>query len=311
LGKVVEDLTGQKFGRLLVLEKDEEKMKQRKLEGKNNVTYWNCKCDCDNKISISTGALKSGHTRSCGCLRKDVLSSKSEDLTNCKFGRLTVIKKVNKPYNRKNTQSYWLCKCDCGNEERKIIIGSGELKNGNTQSCGCLQQEMTSKANKKYNTYEFTNAYGIGYTSKGENYYFDLEDYDKIKNYYWYKNSQEYIVTNNIDQNKTIRMHRLVMNCPDDMEIDHIFQNRNDNRKEFLRLATRSQNEMNINLRSHNTSGVTGVNWSNKREKWQSQIGINRKIIFLGYFDDFDEAVQIRKEAEIKYHKEYRYIGEY
>ena len=305
-----EDLTGQKFGKLLVLEKDEEKIKQRKLEGKNNNNiYWKCECDCGNKTSVYAGALKSGHTQSCGCLRKKEKEAK-ENLTGMKFNRLTVIKRVNRPSNRKNTQSYWSCQCDCGNE-RKIIAGYGDLKSGNTQSCGCLEQEMASEANKKYNTYDFTNKYGIGYTAKGEEFYFDLEDYDKIKDYCWCNNGQGYIVTNDINQNKIMRMHRIVMNCPDDMEIDHIFQNRYDNRKEFLRLATRSQNEMNIGLRSHNTSGVTGVCWNNRDEKWNSYIGINRNKIKLGCFNDFDEAVQVRKEAETKYFGEYKYKGEY
>lgn len=55
-----EDLTGQKFGRLTVLHLEEQK-------GKNYI--WLCKCDCGNLTKVSSSNLRSGHTKSCGCLR--------------------------------------------------------------------------------------------------------------------------------------------------------------------------------------------------------------------------------------------------
>lgn len=60
--------------------------------------------------------------------------SKLIDLTGQKFGRLTVIKL----HGTKNKTSYWLCKCDCGNEK---IVRASNLKNKHVRSCGCLQQE--------------------------------------------------------------------------------------------------------------------------------------------------------------------------
>lgn len=55
------------------------------------------------------------------------------DLTNQKFGRLTVIKRAP---NTKATNAMWLCKCDCGNE---TIVKGSHLKDGNVKSCGCLR----------------------------------------------------------------------------------------------------------------------------------------------------------------------------
>ena len=73
---------------------------------------------------------------------------KLKDLTGLKFGRLTVIKRVE---NNKHNQTCWLCKCDCGNE--KIIEGYS-LTRGRTQSCGCLlsecSRERTTKRNFKH-----------------------------------------------------------------------------------------------------------------------------------------------------------------
>jgi len=67
--------------------------------------------------------------------------SNFKDLTGQKFGRLTVIKRVEKPTHIKSRGSYWLCKCECKNE--KIIFGQN-LKGGDTTSCGCYHVEISS-----------------------------------------------------------------------------------------------------------------------------------------------------------------------
>lgn len=69
---------------------------------------------------------------------------KAKDLTGMRFGRLYVIKKVE---NNHEKRSKFLCKCDCGNE---TSVTGKSLLNGNTKSCGCLQKEMTRKANTKH-----------------------------------------------------------------------------------------------------------------------------------------------------------------
>ena len=67
---------------------------------------------------------------------------KVKDLTGQRFGRLTVIKRVE---NNRHGKAQWLCKCDCGNET--TVIGSG-LINGNTKSCGCYNRERVSETHK-------------------------------------------------------------------------------------------------------------------------------------------------------------------
>lgn len=64
--------------------------------------------------------------------------SQFQDLTGQKFGRLTVIKRVE----NKNKQTYWLCRCECGNEKD---VNAGNLKSGNVRSCGCLRHETSTK----------------------------------------------------------------------------------------------------------------------------------------------------------------------
>lgn len=67
------DLTGQKFGRLLVLERGENSK-----EGK---AQWKCKCDCGNEHTASSQNLKTGNTKSCGCYRKEILRASKHGMT--------------------------------------------------------------------------------------------------------------------------------------------------------------------------------------------------------------------------------------
>ena len=120
------DLTGQKFGRLTVLERDYSR------KGKNS--YWICQCDCGNITSVSRCNLRNGSVQSCGCLKRERVSkAKTIDLTGQKFCRLTVLKRDNL---RIEKEAYWICQCQCG----KIIeVRSSDLRTGHTRSCGCLK----------------------------------------------------------------------------------------------------------------------------------------------------------------------------
>lgn len=135
----IKDLKGQKFGRLTVLEKDIIK------KSKAGDIYWLCQCECGNIVSINGSNLRSGNTKSCGCLKKERVSEiNTKDLKGKVFGKLTVLEKDN-TVERKDGRVYWKCRCECGNI--KIIRGK-ELLNGYTKSCGCLVsqgEELVSK----------------------------------------------------------------------------------------------------------------------------------------------------------------------
>jgi len=77
--------------------------------------------------------------------------------------------------------------------------------------------------------------------------------------------------------------------------IDHINRDRNDNRFSNLRLATVKQNNENISLRSHNTSGYRGVTWHKAAKKWMASVTHNKKQIYLGLFDNLDDAANSAK----------------
>lgn len=165
-------------------------------------------------------------------------------------------------------------------------------------------------ANKKYNIYDLSGEYGIGYTSNtNEQFFFDLDDYEQIKDYCWYVSINGYITTRLYNERKQIRLHRLLMNFPDKMVVDHINHNKLDNRKCNLRICFQKENASNKSKSKNNTSGVTGVCWHKKAKKWHSQIKHNRKNIHLGLFDNFDDAVKARREAEEKYFGEFSYAS--
>ena len=117
-----------------------------------------------------------------------------EDLTGQRFGRL-VAREPGPPKflgKMRKKHTTWICDCDCGNE---AIVTTKRLKSGATRSCGCLAKEIHSGLQKP-NDYDLSGEYGIGYTTKGEEFYFDLEDYDKIKDIRWYiKNDYVYGVS--------------------------------------------------------------------------------------------------------------------
>lgn len=105
---------------------------------------------------------------------------------------------------------------------------------------------------------------------------------------------------------KRYQAHRIIWEMhygpiPEGMEVDHIWHNKLDNRIENLRLVTPVENSRNKSKNKNNISGVTGVSWNKRDNKWNVYIGVNRKNKYLGSFSDFKEAVDIRKQAELKY----------
>lgn len=146
-------ILGQKFNRLLVIE--EYLLPQS--NGKNQ-RFCKCLCDCGNIKEVSASHLKSGHTQSCGCLNKDIVSEQTviREEGN-RYGKLTVIEEYGRD---KAGRVLWKCLCDCGNE--KIVLGK-TLRAGLCNSCGCIKsrgEERTSRALKELG-YEFKQEYSF------------------------------------------------------------------------------------------------------------------------------------------------------
>ena len=133
------DLTGEKFGKLKVLHRDEDVITK---SGKKLVA-WLCQCDCGNTCTVMSANLKSGNTKSCGCIadkikhtKRDTPNSNAEDFIDKQFGVLTVEKEI-APYrdSKGHKQRRFRCRCYCGKRKDTRI---DELKGGVVVSCGCL-----------------------------------------------------------------------------------------------------------------------------------------------------------------------------
>lgn len=127
MGKII-DLTGKKFNMLTVLEMQEKR-------DSNGRVMWKCQCDCG-KITIVKGtAIKSGATKSCGCLQKTKSKEvNAKNIANMRFGYLIALE----PTEERDAGSVvWKCQCDCGNI---IKVRSTSLRSGHTYSCGCMNE---------------------------------------------------------------------------------------------------------------------------------------------------------------------------
>lgn len=131
------DLTGNRYSRLLVLHKDNE----RKT---NSGSYWICECNCGNIKSVKSSSLRRGEIQSCGCLFTEAIrrtgQAHLDDLTGKRFGLLTVIERDQEKEKSYNNVVYWKCLCDCGNV---ISVRANNLRRkdeNRTISCGCSKR---------------------------------------------------------------------------------------------------------------------------------------------------------------------------
>lgn len=132
--KQINDMIGKRFGKLTVVKRQGTHVTP---SGQKKVT-WLCKCDCGNDTVVTSEDLKSGHTKSCGCLPTKTRGSGLINLVGQRFGKLVVIERSEDATYESNgktmTSPRWLCKCDCGNN---VIVQGGNLRSGNTKNCGC------------------------------------------------------------------------------------------------------------------------------------------------------------------------------
>lgn len=131
------DITGQTFNYLTVVSR---------APSKNGKAYWKCKCKCGNECIVNSFNLRSGNTKSCGCLKKEKIAmigkSNNLDLTNQRFGHLIALKPTEK---RSGSCIVWQCLCDCG---KITYVASSDLRRGSTKSCGCMKGFLNGEKHK-------------------------------------------------------------------------------------------------------------------------------------------------------------------
>ena len=132
------DLTGQRFGKL-VITKRKENDPNDPIKSHRKGVWWYADCDCGNRDVVVRGTyLRAGKVKSCGCYNQEASHDKNMiDLTGQKYGMLTVISEATDVDRSKRVSNsiLWKCVCECGNE---TVVSSNALRTGGTISCGCL-----------------------------------------------------------------------------------------------------------------------------------------------------------------------------
>lgn len=232
-----------------------------------------------------------------GEILKEYGLNRKNNIVGNKYGFLKVIS-----YYDKDDKNNYMYNCICENCGHEIIVKGSYLRTGKKIDCGCTTKKRQSNAKKKYNEFDLNGDFGIGYTTKGDYFYFDKEDYYKIKDYCW---SIHYgYIRARGTEGKFVSIHRIITGCKNNEQVDHINRNPIDNRKLNLRVCTNAENSRNKNIRNSNSTGFIGVS---KRENGTYRVRIRKDggEITIGHYVDIHEAVCARLKAELECYGEF------
>lgn len=146
--------------------------------------------------------------------------------------------------------------------------------------------------------------------TKGEEILVDKDDYETLNKFKWncYGGYARTFRRRKSEDNKlrSELLHRIILNLPKEKSVDHINGNKLDNRRCNLRLASPKENNRNSGkVKRKCTSSYKGVVFHSRDERWQAQIRIDGKRLYLGYFnDEIEAAKEYDKYAKI-HHKEF------
>lgn len=200
------------------------------------------------------------------------------DLTNQKFGHLTAIKDTGKRY---KGLTILLCRCDCGN---MCEVTSNHLRTGHTISCGCKKSNRHDLAGKRFG---------------------------------------RLVVKEYVGQKNGYTMWKCICDCGNTIVTSaHALKNGRTRSCGCLNTETRSKTAydhfgfvdgtslVNISdkrkLNKNNSSGIRGVTFDRRHNKWVAQITFQRKNHYLGRYSTKEEAIEGRKSGEDKYYGKYR-----
>lgn len=137
--------------------------------------------------------------------------------------------------------------------------------------------------------------------SKGFKAIVDDQDFERVSQYKWslkIGHTGIHYAFRTDKNNKSIYLHRFILNAPKRTSVDHKNHNGLDNRRMNIRVCNWSQNAINSRIAKNNTSGYKGIYWDADRNKWAVQIEVNQHNKFLGRYKILEEAIKARKQAE-------------
>ena len=169
-----------------------------------------------------------------------------------------------------------------------------------------IPDNYTGRFSQKYTVYDDYAEIWVKHHGDFVKVLIDIEDVGRCKAVgIWSVTKAGYIVN---CATKTY-LHRFVMNCPSDLEVDHINHDLLDCRKQNLRIATSSQQKMNTKIRKNNRSGHRGVSWCSERSKWLVNIR-NKFSRIVKRFDRYKDACEFADKVLEELHGEYQYTSE-
>ena len=140
--------------------------------------------------------------------------------------------------------------------------------------------------------------YITGLTKKGVEFYFDIEDFDKVKKHAWYLSKRGYITTN--IKRRARPMHKFLLGDIKNAEVDHISGNKLDNRRRNLRICTHQENMFNQKRKCTNTTGFVGVSYIKRVGRYEAYVHCGGKKHYIGLFNSPEDAAKARdKKASI------------
>lgn len=260
--KIMEDLTGQTFGRLTVVKRDIERDKNRGTKGGN--AHWLCQCSCGNSklSSVTAYQLKTGETKSCGCYASEVIAERNRIYS----------PKQNKTYLYKNNQQH---------QENEYIRFWDEAGDNSF----LVDKEDAEYISQWYWRKDPPRRHGT------EGYWISNAKQKDIE--------AGYPTTLRLHQmiaERKYGKYDKALYMP-----DHINREHDDNTRKNIKLKPNIENTHNRNTSVTNTSGKTGVSYNKRDDDWNAYITVNYKTINLGSYKEYEDAVKARKEAEIKY----------
>lgn len=133
----------------------------------------------------------------------------------------------------------------------------------------------------------------------------DLCDEPLLWEYRWKVRRDGYVVA--WHQGRVILLHRLIMDAPADMVVDHLNGDPSDNRRANLRVCTHAENRRNHQgvRGGKRSSRFHGVGWWPRDAKWRARLMVDGREVHVGYFDTEEEAARARDIAACEHFGEF------
>lgn len=227
-----------------------------------------CRCDCGNVINAKKYNVMNGYKKSCGCIPRSANagSFKIKDLTGKKYNHLTIIKELG--------GDKVLCHCDCGNDK---VITKSKILNGQVKSCGCQQfdwrEDLTGQKFNMLTVIKKVSTSPVKWLCKCD-------------------------CGNTIEVDTARLKGNKIKSCGCLKTVKYA----QEGIKKFNYIGTNIKAiSPGRKINKNNKSGVMGVFYYKRTQKWTAYITLKRERVLLGYFDNKEEAIKARKEAEKKY----------